>query len=204
MDKTRFGLIRHAVTEWNLEGRVQGQKDSRLSFEGKRHADICGKILSPFRFDRILSSDLSRAKETAERINKTLKVPLVAEKRLREQSWGDWEGKTLNEIRRLHDDVKQSLRNLAWEYFRPGGENRQSVWERCAKALFDASLKWPGERILVVTHGGVIFALLTSLSNIPLSQENNDFIKPRHLHWIAMKTEGLRIETINALELPHK
>jgi hypothetical protein len=56
----------------------------------------------------------------------------------------------------------------------------------------------------VVTHGGVIFALLTSLSNNRSSGEKNDFIKPRHLHWVAMKTEGLRIETINALELPHK
>jgi broad specificity phosphatase PhoE len=98
LNTTRFGLIRHAQTEWNREKKIQGHSDSPLTADGERQASSWGRRLLQFPWDRILASDSGRALTTAERINAFLKIPLETDPRLREQDWGQWVGKTIAQI----------------------------------------------------------------------------------------------------------
>jgi len=90
----KFILTRHATTEWNSAGRIQGQTDISLSPQGKIEAEELAKLLSDVGINLIVSSDLKRASETAEIINASLNVPLQLEQRLRECSFGNIEGLT--------------------------------------------------------------------------------------------------------------
>jgi len=81
---TRFCLIRHGQTNWNIEGRYQGQSDAPLNETGRAHARDLGEKIQNNSFSAIYSSDLSRARETAEIIASFLNLPLSLYSRLRE------------------------------------------------------------------------------------------------------------------------
>ena len=85
-------IVRHGVTEWNKEGRLQGKKDIPLSKEGEEQADKLAKRLKDEKIDKIYASPLKRACKTAEIINKYHKLPINIEDGLREISYGIFDG----------------------------------------------------------------------------------------------------------------
>ena len=198
---TRFGLLRHAETVWNREKKIQGVSDSPLTREGSRMAEKWGEILSAISWDRILVSDIGRAFETAARINRVLKISMGAEKRLREQDWGSWTGKTVREIERHEPRVLAEQIQAGWKFCPPEGEDRLSVWQRSHNALCEAAENWSGQTILVVTHEGVIKSLIYHLSNRKFVPGEPPIIKSMHLHWLCHHRQGLQIEEMNALSL---
>ena len=200
--KTRFGLIRHAETEWNRENRIQGHLDSSLTGGGKKEADGWGRLLKGIAWDRIFGSDLGRAVDTAAIINHHLKVPFEADPRLREQDWGEWAAKPAAEIENQELDLLDKAKRFGWQFCPPGGEDRTSVWRRSHKALIDAARKWPGETILVVTHEGVIKSLIYRLAKYKFSPDEPALIESRHLHWLIINHRDLQIHQLNALQLP--
>ena len=199
---THFGLLRHAMTEWNREKRIQGQTDTPLSPLGERQARQWGQILKAYRWDRILVSDARRAVETAARINRVLEVPMDCDSRLREQDWGEWTGKTIRQLEQEAPLLLAQQEQAGWNFCPPGGEDRLAVRDRSLKAIAGACEKWGGERILVVTHEGVIKCLLYSLGGRRFLPGEPEMIRPRSLHWIIHDQLGLRIENINADTLP--
>ena len=198
---TRFGLLRHAATDWNRQRRIQGQVDTRLSALGRDQAEAWGKRLSPFPWSRILASDAGRADETAAGINRALKLPIVRDPRLREQDWGEWTGKTLSRIKREAPLFLEEQEKAGWRFCPPGGEDRLAVRDRSLKAIAEACRKWEGEEILVVTHEGVIKCLLYSLCGRGFLPTEPKLILPRMLHRLVSDNGVLKIEKINALSL---
>jgi probable phosphoglycerate mutase len=203
-NNTRFGLVRHAQTIWNREKKIQGQKDSPLTSDGKIQASRWGQLLKPLPWNRILASDIGRAIETAGIINQALKISLKTDARLREQDWGQWTGET---IFRIQTDTPRELDSrvrAGWDFCPPDGEVRRSVLERSRQALSEAAAKWPGETILVVTHEGVVKSLIYHLCGRKYLPGEPAIIKPYQLHWLAHDADGLTIEEINALALEKK
>ena len=200
-NETCFGLIRHAKTFWNLEKRIQGQRDTELTDIGRQSARQWGAVLKSFAWDRILCSDLGRAMETARAINITLKVPITADAHLREQDWGRWTGLTVKTIESEFIADLQKPGNQGWRFAPPAGESRQEVWQRSARALLAAARKWHGETILVVTHNGVIRCLLYRLCDREFLPSESRLINDNHLHWLCSDHDRLRIEKINAMDL---
>jgi probable phosphoglycerate mutase len=198
---TRFGLIRHAQTQWNREKKIQGHYDSPLTNEGQRQAEKWGGLLNTVSWDRIIASDTGRAFETATRINTFLQISLTSDKRLREQNWGQWTGKTVREIKRDEPQVLAKQIRAGWKFCPPDGEDRGSVSERSQDALREAAGRWSGETILIVSHEGVIKSLIYHLSGRKFLPEEPPLIKPMHLHWLLHDPEGLRIGELNALPL---
>jgi len=202
LDKqARFGLLRHGLTVWNRERRIQGQGDSPLCQEGE--AQVRGWVprLKAFPWSRILSSDLGRATRTAAILKEGLGLPGSADARLREEDWGDWAGKTPRDLMREFPDGLAPVAGEGWEFRPPAGESRREVWERSAEALREAARTWPGETILVVTHEGVIRCLLNRLSGRGYLPGDVLPVRSYALHWLAIDSGSLSLEAANALDL---
>jgi probable phosphoglycerate mutase len=199
---TWFGLLRHARTAWNEEKRIQGQNDISLTPEGRFQAREWGRHLIQYRWDRIITSDARRALETAGLVNISLRVPLVHDGCLREQNWGRWTGKTVAQLKEEVPQLVAEQERAGWKFCPPGGEDRNTVWERSQRALQGARGKWPGERILVVTHEGVIKCLIYRLCGRQFLPSEPSLIRSHHFHWLVYDREGLRLEGINAQALP--
>jgi probable phosphoglycerate mutase len=193
--------MRHAETVWNRQKRIQGQSDSPLTAAGKRQAIRWGQQLKDFAWDRLLASDTGRAVQTAENINAALKIPLTTDARLREQDWGQWIGKTVAQIKRVHPGLLVELERAGWNFCPPGGETRIALLERSRAALTDAAAQWPSTRILVVTHEGVMKSLIYYLCDRQFLPCEPAIIESGRLHWLMQTQAGLRLEKINALAL---
>ena len=198
---TCFGLIRHAETRWNREKRIQGQSDSPLTAEGERQALRWGPLLKPFAWDRIIASDSGRAHETAKLINGCLKISLTTDRRLGEQDWGQWAGKTITQLKTEIPHELTVQERAGWAFCPPGGEDRRRVQERSQKALMEAAARWPGNNILVVTHEGVIKSLIYHLCGRKFLASEPALIKPYQLHRLAHDQNGLRVKALNVLAL---
>jgi broad specificity phosphatase PhoE len=199
---THFGLLRHAITEWNRERRIQGQNDTALSPLGELQAEQWGHILKSYPWNRILVSNARRAVQTAARINTIVEVPMDSDSRLREQDWGEWTGKTIPQLKQEAPLHLAEQENAGWNFCPPGGEDRLKVRDRSMEAIAGACEKWGGERILVVTHEGVIKCLLYDLCGRRFLPDEPEMIHSRSLHWLIHDQHGLRIEKMNAVAMP--
>ena len=192
---TYFALLRHAETEWNREKRIQGHQDSVLTSSGQRQAQRWGRALGRCRLDYMVSSDLERASQTASLINQSLELQCSVEPRLREQDWGAWSGMKLGDL--LETNEVKVQERMGW-HFRPlEGESRLEVLERSRQALMDIAHRLQGQRILVVTHGGVMRCLLYHLHGRRFLPEESPLLEPYRLHWLSYDGEGFKIDKLN-------
>jgi broad specificity phosphatase PhoE len=199
-EKTRFGLMRHAITQWNLEKRIQGKNDPGLCPEGIEQVQKWGKIIKDAEiWDRIVVSGLRRTWETAEIINKDLDLPIEKDPRLNEQDWGQWNGKTYQGLMLTEPQELERQMASGWRFCPPEGEDRLTVWMRSLTAFHDMSMRWPGQKILVVCHGGVIRTLVNGSLRRNFLPDEPGLIKPYHLHILTWNSDGLGIEVLNAV-----
>src|SRR5437868_1413233 len=101
----RILLVSHAQTDWNVQGRFQGQTDIPLNDTGRRQAQRLREHLAGTSFENVLASDLSRARETAEIVAAPHKMAVQTDCRLRELQFGKWEGMTYEEIQATYPDA---------------------------------------------------------------------------------------------------
>ena len=151
---TRLLLVRHGESEWNAIGRWQGWADPPLSELGTRQALVGARAVGAV--DAIVSSDLQRARMTADIIASELGIgPVVVDAALRERDAGSWTGLTRTQI-------ETEWPGWLAEGKRPEGyEEDDSVLDRALPVL--VTLERAGEVVLVVTHGGLIGAVERSL-----------------------------------------
>ena len=138
-------FVRHGQTEWNKLGKLQGHKDIELNDEGRMQAQIVKEKLSGVKFDKVFSSPLKRAKETAQIIcNKEA----VVDNRLIERFNGELEGKMKAEIKTFPDfnDPNET---------RFGIETLNSFKNRINDFLDEITKNYKNQNVLVVTHAGV-------------------------------------------------
>lgn len=167
----RLVLWRHGRTAWNLEHRFQGQTDVPLDDVGARQAQAAAGLLIALRPQLIVSSDLSRARDTGQALAQRCGLPVATDPRLRETDGGSWEGRRREEL--LLSDPEAYRAWLAGERVRPGGdgEGRSEVGDRVMAAIADALARTdPGRTAVVVTHGGAARAVLAPLLNRPFEQ----------------------------------
>jgi len=153
----RLLLARHGQSVWNEVRRFQGRLDPELSALGRAQARALGGALAPFRVRAAYVSPLRRARETAEIALRGAGVPLVAIDELRELSLGEWEGRTIDEIRSRDGDPYRAWVRAPLDCPPPGGEPLSEVCERVLRVVERIAAAHPnGDDVLVVAHGGVI------------------------------------------------
>jgi broad specificity phosphatase PhoE len=164
---TTLLLARHGETDWNRDGRWQGLSDTRLNDLGREQAQELASGLDDA-VDVVYSSDLARARETAEIVAARLGLEVRFDSRLRERGFGAWEGLTTTEI---EDRFAESHRR--WRAGEGAGADDAEPFAdfaaRIHSFLEDAVQRHPGETVLVIAHGGsirVIHALATGLDYV--------------------------------------
>ena len=172
---TTLWLIRHGQTDWNKEGRYQGQLDIPLNAEGLLQAEEAAHrlIASGEQFSAIYSSDLLRARQTAETVARRLSLEVRFDGRLREIYLGQWQGRLHAEVRKersaaaaaMTDSTQVTDPNVPHA---PGGESVAQVAERACQAVESFTRRHPRGSIIVVAHGVVIASLLCAAHGVPL------------------------------------
>ena len=165
-------LIRHGQTDWNLEGRYQGQADVPLNATGLAQAETFAAGLDGRSFTALYSSDLLRAYQTAQVIAARVGLAVQTDPRLREINQGEWQGRTLDEIRAVYNESKQAKRGLIDPAAAraPGGESVLEVSQRMARAADDIARAVPSGPVLVISHGLALATLYCQAKGIPLSE----------------------------------
>jgi broad specificity phosphatase PhoE len=164
---TKLLLVRHGETDWNRDGRWQGGSDTRLNDVGREQAEALAEQLDG-EIDVLYSSDLARARETAEIVAAKLGLEVRLDPRLRERGFGSWEGLTTTEIEERFADAHRR-----WLTGEGAGADDAEAFEdfsaRVEDFLSDALRLHPGEEVLVISHGGsirVIHALATGVDYV--------------------------------------
>jgi alpha-ribazole phosphatase len=166
--KKRLLLVRHGKTEWNGLSRFQGKSDVPLNDEGKCQAELLAARLEAWQPDALFSSPLSRARETAETLaSRNPGISPVLLEELSEIGFGSWEGRSIHEIESADPESFRRWKDSPFDYPPPGGESFASVESRVRSALGEILSKG-GERIVVVSHGGILRAMLALLLDLPL------------------------------------
>lgn len=165
---TRLVVVRHGETEWNVASRIQGHADSPLTEAGVAQAEAIAARLARERFDRLVSSDLGRALQTAGAIAARTGHAVEADARLRERNYGLAEGMTYGEIGVHYPEIFSRVRDTDPDYVVPGGESRRQLFERVRGAFEDLARGNQGLCLAVVCHGGVLAALYRHVHAIPI------------------------------------
>lgn len=154
-------VFRHGQTDWNAEGRIQGHLDIPLNEAGRSQARALIAPLRTLGIQAMLSSDLSRASETATLIATPLGIPVSLDERLREVHLGSLQGMNREEIDRLYGkEFSSRMRHTPIsdaDIVSLGAESAEQVIARVREALAELDRRHPGlERVGVATHGGVL------------------------------------------------
>lgn len=141
--------VRHGLTDWNVEGKIQGDTDIPLNDIGRSQAREAQKLLHDINFDFVIASPLSRAYETASIINETHHKEIIVDERLRERNFGDLEGNSieLSRVKTMWDPLVNYKPN--------NGESFLDVEKRINEFLDELKANVSSKTILIVAHGGI-------------------------------------------------
>jgi probable phosphoglycerate mutase len=180
-------FFRHAQTEWNLQKRFQGQKNSDLSENGILQSKKMGKKIMSISPDVFITSGLKRTKDTLkyaiEELN--IKKETVEMPTFNEASFGLWEGMKISDVIKNYNSVFETHKNYPHLFKMEGAETYLEIQSRALSGINEIINKYPGKKVAVITHGMTILCLLGYIRNIPIKNirekiaipENTDFIK---------------------------
>ena len=159
----RVLLVRHGETDYNLQGRWQGTRDTQLNETGRKQAQALARYLANTRLDAIYSSDLRRAWDTAQAIAAVHKMQVISQPGLREIALGIFEGLTREEILEQHPEAGAGYFGDDWSFVVPQGESKLQHQQRMVATWERLLASAEGETIMLVSHGGSIKRLLIEL-----------------------------------------
>ena len=167
-------IIRHGETDWNAVRRLQGHSDIALNETGLEQARLLGKALSEENLDVIISSDLLRALRTAEAVAKWHNLPVLVDSSFRERSYGAFEGLDRDGIRRHFPCSYPAWLAVDPDHVLPAGqrpaETIRSLYERATRAIRGLGAQYPGKKVALVTHYGIVKSAYRAAKNISLEE----------------------------------
>jgi 2,3-bisphosphoglycerate-dependent phosphoglycerate mutase len=170
MANTEFIVVRHGETAWNAEGRIQGHLDSPLNEEGLAQAILVGERLGREPFDAFYCSDLGRAQQTAQPLADHGGRRPTLSTQLRERHLGVFQGLTGAECEQNYPHDYHRFHSRDPDHKVPQGESIRQLFNRVSSFFVNLSRRYEGQRVVIVTHGGVLDALHRFVRDIPLDQ----------------------------------
>ena len=164
---TEIFLIRHGETIWNTKKLIQGQLDSPLTDNGIRQSNLLSQRIKKINPDIIYTSDLKRAIDTANIINQHINKDIIEISGVRERNWGVFQGADWSKVKKFFPTQYKYYRNDSKNYKIPNGESYTQVTKRTMDSLEDIVENHKNQKVVIVTHGGVISPLIRDLLSIP-------------------------------------
>lgn len=192
---TLFYIMRHGETDYNRNGRYQGQSDIPLNDEGRRQSQALGVRMRALPLDIIYTSDLSRAQETARSIAFGRTVAL--DPRLREVHVGRVQGMTNEEIARAEPAFWAALEREPDRTPFPGGENAYDVQARALEAFQAIRQRYPEGKVAVVTHGGLIKMVVADILGLSLAERHRIVLDNCGLTVVEWGDQRRRLRSLN-------
>jgi glucosyl-3-phosphoglycerate phosphatase len=180
----RVVLLRHGRTAWNAQRRFQGQADPPLDEVGRMQAYEVAALVAALRPGLLVSSDATRARQTAEVVGELAALPVIPEPRFRERGLGHWEGLTRDEVAEQYPDEYADWLG-GRDVSRRGGETRDEVAARALAAFAELPAV---PTAVIVTHSATAMALTNSLLGIV--QETHPLGPLANCHWSELAVEG--------------
>jgi broad specificity phosphatase PhoE len=198
-------LVRHGATDWNLQGRCQGSSDRDLSEMGVRQAEQIAASFQQEKIHAIYSSNLRRARQTAEVISRPHDLPVLIEDGVRELDHGELEGLTFNEIKTNYGEFLSRWHSEPADIHVPGGERLADVAERAWNGLNQIIERHrEAERILVVSHNFPIVGIVCRISGTHLNHFRTFHLDPCGVTRIGHDPgAGWYITHVNGQEYPN-
>jgi broad specificity phosphatase PhoE len=163
----KYYLIRHGETEANRTHIMAGHLDVHLSQIGRSQAERTGQELAGTRLDAVFSSDLSRARETAEAIMQYQQCNLILDNRLRDLHGGIFQGKPLKQLKDWWENQQDRFTSII-----PNGESSEMVFQRACRSFDDICSWYPNTNIAIVAHQAVIRYILQSALGIDVKKRD--------------------------------
>ncbi len=191
---TTLVVMRHGETAWNREGRVMGRLEIPLTETGREQCRQAGEVLAGFSIDRIVSSPLVRAADSARIVAEQVDAEVEFDTDLEEVRYGSWEGKTYQDVvtePNFHVFMEDPLSNPT-----PGGETIADVQNRGLASLSRATA---GETVLFVSHGDIIRSVLCHYLGVPLAEFRRIRVDNCGLSWVAVGRRRAEVRFLNVL-----
>jgi len=190
--KTTLFIVRHGLTEWNVQHRLQGHKNSPLTSTGKRQALEVKKRLADLEIHKVYVSPLERALETLQLIIADRDVEIVKKTGLKEISLGPWEGKTKKETQQSHPLEYGQFWKKQNDFYLQGAETYQQLQDRVVKTIQYIFSMEKNSNVLVVSHWIAIKVAIAYFTSTPLAQLSN-IIDPGNGEVLTLSNEGNRV-----------
>ncbi|MDF2628166.1 MAG: phosphoglycerate mutase family protein [Symbiobacteriaceae bacterium] len=197
-------MIRHGETEWNHLRRIVGQGNPTLNETGRRQAAATAEWLAGLKLEIIYTSDLARARETAEIVAGVMPgADIRSDRRLREKDAGVATGMPWEEARDGFPEYHEAMRRDPLNTRPEGGESVADQVARVVEALDEYGARHPGQAVGVVTHGGVIRCALMRAMNLTMAQINQ--LDPDNCSLTVIEWgEQMMVRTLNSLPDPRR
>jgi broad specificity phosphatase PhoE len=188
-----FAILRHAVTDWNVERRLQGLTDTPLNVRGEAEARVW-RLPPPADAWLRLSSPLQRARRTAELLQPP--APVIVDSALREMSFGIWEGRSVAELRATVGSAFIEAERHGLDFQPPGGESPRTAMTRIGR--WAAGIAAGGRPVVAVSHKATIRALLALATGWDMMGRPPHKLDWRSLHFFSARRDGgVAIDRLN-------
>ena len=195
--ETNIYLVRHGLTDWNQAGRFQGHTDIPINDIGISQAKELEPLLRTISFDAVFTSDLIRARFTAELITNN-RYPLINDERIRELNCGQWEGQTIAQLTAANEPIQAYLLD-AMNTHPTGGESIHELCGRVQSFFNDVTEQYQGKNILVVSHAGTVRTAISYLLTNTPTLYNRLIIENCTLNHVVIEaTNRTRLKLLNA------
>lgn len=203
---TELVLIRHGETEMNRELRFQGHVNVALNAIGLEQARRLAARMTGEQADAVYVSDLLRARQTAEPIAATLALDPLIEAGLREQGFGRVDGMRVDDIKAQHPEAWEGWLRFEEDFSMPEGESTRQFHARVMDAVQRLVATHPGQRLVVVTHGGVLDMIYRTARSLGLAGPRQADIPNAGVNRVRVRDTGIDIldwaDTRHLADLP--
>lgn len=199
--KTELILVRHGETVWNATGRIQGQGDSPLTERGIAQAQAVARRLQHESFTTLYASHLNRVIETARYIAAITGHAITIDERLQERAYGIFEGLTYEEAQSQHREIfaTYQIHRYAADYTLPGAESLRGLAERGQAVLQELVQKHLGERLVLVSHGAFLGAVLRDFLGVPIGGKHGFRLANGSISEVVFADGDWRVTTLGEI-----
>ena len=195
-------LIRHGQTDWNLEGKIQGSHDVSLNETGSKQAELLAMGMDKRPVVQIFSSRQKRALETAQAVGRRQHVAVTVIDGLEEVEFGEWEGKTWDEISREYPEEFKVWCTEPAEIVPPGGESRPQIYRRIGNALNEILRRSRGD-IAIVSHGAALAYMVSLMLEKELGDHDEIIVKNASISTVEYDRETGKFHMAEANDVSH-